>query len=49
MENLFATSRELVSRVDTGYVRDLHQEIDWSCRLIAILGSRGTGKTTMML
>ena len=49
MENLFATSRELVSRVDTGYVRDLHQEIDWSSRLIAILGSRGTGKTTMML
>lgn len=49
MENLFATSRELVSRVDTGYVRDLHQQIDWSSRLIAILGSRGTGKTTMML
>lgn len=49
MENLFATSRELVSRVDTGYVRDLHQEIDWGSRLIAILGSRGTGKTTMML
>lgn len=49
MENLFAASRELVSRVDTGYVRDLHQEIDWSSRLIAILGSRGTGKTTMML
>lgn len=49
MENLFATSRELVSRVDTGYVRDLHQQIDWSSRLVAILGSRGTGKTTMML
>ena len=49
MENLFATSRELVSRVDTSYVRDKHQEIDWSSRLIAILGSRGTGKTTMLL
>jgi predicted AAA+ superfamily ATPase len=49
MENLFATSRELISRVDTSYVRDKHQEIDWNSRLIAILGARGTGKTTMML
>ena len=49
MENLFATSRELISRVDTSYVRDKHQEIDWNSRLIAILGSRGTGKTTMIL
>ena len=49
MENLFAVSRELVSRVDITYVRDKHQEIDWDSRLIAILGSRGTGKTTLML
>ena len=49
MENLIATSRELVIRVDTNYIRDMHQEIDWNSRLIAILGSRGTGKTTMML
>ena len=49
MENLFTTSHELISRVDTSYVRDKHQEIDWNSRLIAILGARGTGKTTMML
>lgn len=49
MESLFATSRQLVSRVDTTYVRDKHQEIDWDSRLVAILGARGTGKTTMIL
>ena len=48
MENLIATSRELVIRVDTNYIRDMHQEIDWNSRLIAILGSRGTGKTTII-
>ena len=32
MENLFATSRELVSRVDTSYVRDKHQEIKRTVR-----------------
>ena len=31
------------------FVRYLHQDIDWSARLIAILGSRGVGKTTLML
>ena len=49
MESLFATSQLLVNRVDTTYVRDKHDEIDWDSRLIAILGARGTGKTTMIL
>ena len=49
METLFATSRELISRVSTAFVRDKHDEIDWNSRLVAILGSRGTGKTTMIL
>jgi predicted AAA+ superfamily ATPase len=49
MERLFATSQLLISRVDTTYVRDKHNEIDWNSRLVAILGARGTGKTTMIL
>ena len=49
METLFATSRELINRVSTAFVRDKHDEIDWNSRLVAILGSRGTGKTTMIL
>ena len=49
MESLFATSQLLISRVETTYVRDKHNEIDWNSRLVAILGARGTGKTTMIL
>ena len=49
MENLFATSRELINRVSIAFVRDKHDEIDWNSRLVAILGARGTGKTTMIL
>lgn len=49
MESLFITSRELIERVDTTYVRGIHEKIEWDSRLIAILGSRGTGKTTLML
>ena len=49
METLFATSRELINRVSTAFVREKHDEIDWNSRLIAILGARGTGKTTMIL
>lgn len=49
METLIATSRELVNRVDTNYIRDFHNQINWNSRLVAILGSRGVGKTTLML
>ncbi len=35
--------------VDMGFVRFLHDNINWSSRLIGIRGSRGTGKTTLLL
>ncbi len=49
MEELFLSYYDLINRVDTRFVRYLHDEIDWNSRLIAILGTRGVGKTTLLL
>lgn len=49
MEQLFAISNRLVARVKTDFVRYLYNEINWDNRLIAVVGSRGVGKTTMIL
>ncbi|MEH0153535.1 AAA family ATPase [Limibacter armeniacum] len=39
----------LLRHTDTRFVRYLYQEVDWSSRMIAIVGARGVGKTTMLL
>lgn len=49
MEQLYTTFRYLVSRTQPGFVRYLYARINWKNRLIAIIGSRGVGKTTMLL
>ena len=49
MEELVLSFRDLIDRVDMRFVRYLHDEIDWNSRLIAILGTRGVGKTTLLL
>ena len=49
MEELVLSFRDLIDRVDTRFVRYLHNEIDWNSRLVAILGTRGVGKTTLLL
>ena len=49
MEKLIAKYRHILSRTSTDFVRYLHGKIDWNARLIAILGSRGVGKTTLLL
>jgi len=49
MEELLLSYRDLIDRVDTRFVRYLHEKIDWNSRLIAILGTRGVGKTTLLL
>ena len=41
--------KALLYRVDTSFVRYLHDQINWKSRLIAILGARGVGKTTLLL
>ncbi len=49
MQQLFSTFYQQLNRVSTDFKRYLYSEIHWQNRLIAIVGSRGTGKTTMLL
>ena len=49
MELLIELFRRLLDYTDTAYVRYLHDRIDWSARMIGIVGPRGVGKTTMLL
>ena len=49
MEKLLLRFRSLIENVDTHFLRYNHQQIDWKDRMIAILGPRGVGKTTLLL
>lgn len=49
METLIRTYRVLLNNMTTDFVRYLHDQILWDSRLIAILGARGVGKTTLLL
>jgi uncharacterized protein len=49
MEVLKFKSNTLVESQNMAFKRSLYHEIDWSNRLIGILGARGTGKTTLLL
>ena len=49
MEKLLRTSSKRIRQVPINFLRYLYHEIDWNDRLIAVIGSRGTGKTTLML
>lgn len=49
MEKLRLKSAFLTEQTNTIHIRQLYQEIDWSDRLIGVLGARGTGKTTLLL
>jgi len=49
MNQLFLAFHLQIKRVSTDFTRYLYKEIHWQNRLIAIIGSRGTGKTTMLL
>lgn len=49
MEKLFERSRIKIAEVTTDFVRDMHDEIAWDDRLVAIIGARGVGKTTLLL
>ena len=49
MEALIANSKELVGRTNIDLVRYIHDRIEWDARLVALVGARGVGKTTMLL
>jgi predicted AAA+ superfamily ATPase len=49
MDKLTALYRRLLSLTNTGFVRYLHDKVDWNARLIGIVGARGVGKTTLLL
>lgn len=49
MQELYEISNKLISAVSTDFVRSLAESINWNQRLIEIKGSRGVGKTTLML
>ena len=48
METLFKKHQMLISQVDTSIVRQQMNYINWEKQLVAIRGSRGVGKTTLM-
>lgn len=49
MQSLLKYSIRLISQVDTKFTRHLYSKINWESRLIAVTGSRGVGKTTMLM
>lgn len=49
MKPVLEISTRRISAVDTLFVRDVYDEIEWSARLILIKGCRGVGKTYMIL
>jgi uncharacterized protein len=49
MEELFKVFSRRINKVSTSFTRYLFHNIDWNERLIAIKGSRGVGKTTLIL
>lgn len=49
LDSLYRTFRMRLENTSTAYVRYLHDKILWNSRLIAILGARGVGKSTLVL
>jgi predicted AAA+ superfamily ATPase len=49
MENLISRYKYLLSITNIDFVRYLHDKINWKARLISIVGTRGVGKTTLLL
>lgn len=49
MQNLYRNFRLQLELTSTDFIRFLHDQIAWESRLIAIVGSRGVGKTTLLL
>lgn len=48
MDTLFKKHRMYISQVTMNIVRDMMNKVNWNSQLVAIKGSRGVGKTTMI-
>ncbi|MBP5365806.1 MAG: AAA family ATPase, partial [Bacteroidales bacterium] len=48
METLYKKHKILISQVNLEIVRDTMHTINWERQLVAIRGSRGVGKTTLI-
>ena len=48
MDTLFRKHKMLISQVNLTRVREIMKTIAWEKPLVAIRGSRGVGKTTLM-
>lgn len=48
METLFKKHRMFISQVSTDIVREMIDKVNWQKPLVAIKGSRGVGKTTLI-
>lgn len=49
MQTLYSSFYQLLKESETKFIRYLYYQIDWNNRLIAITGSRGVGKSTLLL
>jgi predicted AAA+ superfamily ATPase len=49
MDRLFQYSNQLLSQVDTTFIRYAYHTINWQNRLLGLIGPRGVGKTTLVL
>lgn len=49
MERLYEEFNILIKKVSMNFVRYKYDEIEWSGRMLGIVGPRGVGKTTMIL
>ena len=49
MDELFYNYHKLLAETSTGFVRYIHNKINWNSRMIGLVGARGVGKTTLIL
>jgi len=49
LEKLYLNEKILLSNLKTSFRRNLYDAVDFSPQMVAIVGSRGVGKTTLML
>ncbi|MCD7970054.1 MAG: AAA family ATPase [Alistipes sp.] len=48
MEQLNERYRAILNETDTAFVRYIHDKINWNARMLAVVGERGVGKTTLL-